>query len=105
MGQNYFNSLPFRRQLQELATCRFMDAEEFSNGCHYAMGKKIVIVGCGAQGGSLLPGLNARQRTGCLSSPCARKPSSRNVNHGKMPLTTALLSVPMKKCCRLPILS
>ncbi len=50
MGQNYFNSLPFRRQLQELATCRFMDAEEFSAGCDYAKGKKIVIVGCGAQG-------------------------------------------------------
>ncbi len=58
MGQNYFNSLPFRRQLQELATCRFMDAEEFTNGCNYAKGKKIVIVGCGAQG--LNQGLNMR---------------------------------------------
>ncbi len=58
MGQNYFNSLPFRRQLQELATCRFMDAEEFSAGCDYAKGKKIVIVGCGAQG--LNQGLNMR---------------------------------------------
>ena len=58
MGQNYFNSLPFRRQLQELATCRFMDAEEFTNGCNAAKGKKIVIVGCGAQG--LNQGLNMR---------------------------------------------
>ena len=58
MGQNYFNSLPFRRQLQELATCRFMEAEEFANGCTYAKGKKIVIVGCGAQG--LNQGLNMR---------------------------------------------
>ncbi len=58
MGQNYFNSLPFRRQLQELGTCRFMDAEEFVNGCEYAKGKKIVIVGCGAQG--LNQGLNMR---------------------------------------------
>ncbi|HEX9777488.1 MAG TPA: ketol-acid reductoisomerase [Geopsychrobacteraceae bacterium] len=58
MGQNYFNSLPFRRQLQELGTCRFMDASEFSDGCAYAEGKKIVIVGCGAQG--LNQGLNMR---------------------------------------------
>ncbi len=58
MGQNYFNSLPFRRQVQELATCRFMEASEFTNGCEYAKGKKIVIVGCGAQG--LNQGLNMR---------------------------------------------
>ncbi len=58
MGQNYFNSLPFRRQVQELATCRFMEASEFANGCEYVKGKKIVIVGCGAQG--LNQGLNMR---------------------------------------------
>ncbi|MFO7832431.1 MAG: ketol-acid reductoisomerase [Desulfuromonadaceae bacterium] len=58
MGQNYFNTLPMRRQLEELGTCRFMEADEFSNGCDYAKGKKIVIVGCGAQG--LNQGLNMR---------------------------------------------
>ncbi len=58
MGQNYFNSLPLRRQLQELGTCRFMDASEFANGCEYVKGKKVVIVGCGAQG--LNQGLNMR---------------------------------------------
>ncbi|GFO66017.1 ketol-acid reductoisomerase [Geomonas paludis] len=58
MGQNYFNTLPLRRQLQELGTCRFMDASEFANGCEYVKGKKIVIVGCGAQG--LNQGLNMR---------------------------------------------
>jgi ketol-acid reductoisomerase len=58
MGQNYFNSLPLRRQLEELGTCRFMDAAEFANGCEYAKGKKIVIVGCGAQG--LNQGMNMR---------------------------------------------
>jgi len=58
MGQNYFNSLPFARKLQELGTCRFMDADEFAGGCEYAKGKKIVIVGCGAQG--LNQGLNMR---------------------------------------------
>ena len=58
MSQNYFNSLPFSRKLQELGTCRFMDADEFTSGCEYAKGKKIVIVGCGAQG--LNQGLNMR---------------------------------------------
>ncbi len=58
MGENYFNTLPLRRQLQELGTCRFMEASEFANGCEYVKGKKIVIVGCGAQG--LNQGLNMR---------------------------------------------
>jgi ketol-acid reductoisomerase len=58
MGQNYFNSLPFGRQIEEAGTCRFMDASEFSTGCEYVKGKKIVIVGCGAQG--LNQGLNMR---------------------------------------------
>ncbi len=58
MGQNYFNTLPLRLQLEELAKCRFMDRSEFTNGCDYIKGKKIVIVGCGAQG--LNQGLNLR---------------------------------------------
>lgn len=58
MSQNYFNSLPLRRQLEELGTCRFMEASEFANGVEAAKGKKIVIVGCGAQG--LNQGLNMR---------------------------------------------
>ncbi len=58
MGKNYFNTLPLRRQLQEAGTCRFMDASEFVSGCECAKGKKIVIVGCGAQG--LNQGLNMR---------------------------------------------
>ncbi len=57
MGQNYFSSLPLRRQLQELGTCRFMEPSEF-NGVEYLKGKKIVILGCGAQG--LNQGLNLR---------------------------------------------
>ena len=35
-----------------------MDREEFSDGCNFLKGKKIVIVGCGAQG--LNQGLNMR---------------------------------------------
>lgn len=54
---NYFNSLPLRRQLMQLGTCEFMDAAEFS-GVDRLKGKKIVIVGCGAQG--LHQGLNLR---------------------------------------------
>lgn len=58
MGQNYFNSLPFRRQIEQLGKCRFMAREEFANECDYLKGKKVVIVGCGAQG--LNQGLNMR---------------------------------------------
>jgi ketol-acid reductoisomerase len=58
MGQNYFNTLPLRLQLEELGKCRFMDRSEFATGCDYLKGKKIVIVGCGAQG--LNQGLNLR---------------------------------------------
>ncbi|PID50328.1 MAG: ketol-acid reductoisomerase [Proteobacteria bacterium] len=50
MGQNYFNTLPLRVQLEELGKCRFMDQSEFTEGVDYLRGKKIVIVGCGAQG-------------------------------------------------------
>jgi len=58
MATNYFNTLPLRVQLEELGKCRFMQREEFANGCDYLKGKKIVIVGCGAQG--LNQGLNMR---------------------------------------------
>ncbi|OKY75464.1 MAG: ketol-acid reductoisomerase [Desulfobulbaceae bacterium DB1] len=57
MGRNYFNTLPLRIQLEELGQCRFMDASEF-NGVEALKGKKIVIIGCGAQG--LHQGLNLR---------------------------------------------
>ncbi|MDR3088846.1 MAG: ketol-acid reductoisomerase [Desulfobulbaceae bacterium] len=57
MSENYFNSLPLRRQLEELSQCRFMNDDEF-DGVAFLRGKKIVIVGCGAQG--LNQGLNLR---------------------------------------------
>lgn len=57
MSTNYFNSLSLRQQLEQLSRCRFMDSSEF-NGVEYLKGKKIVIVGCGAQG--LNQGLNLR---------------------------------------------
>jgi ketol-acid reductoisomerase len=55
---NYFNTLPLRVQLDQLGQCRFMDRSEFADGCSVLQGKKIVIVGCGAQG--LNQGLNMR---------------------------------------------
>lgn len=55
---NYFNTLPLRLQLEQLGKCRFMDRGEFSDGVDKLKGKKVVIVGCGAQG--LNQGLNMR---------------------------------------------
>ena len=55
---NYFNTLSLRDQLAQLGKCRFMDSSEFSDGIGTLKGKKVVIVGCGAQG--LNQGLNMR---------------------------------------------
>lgn len=55
---NYFNTLSLRDQLTQLGKCRFMEASEFADGVYALKGKKIVIVGCGAQG--LNQGLNMR---------------------------------------------
>ena len=55
---NYFNTLTLREKLEQLGKCRFMDASEFEDGVNALLGKKIVIVGCGAQG--LNQGLNMR---------------------------------------------
>ncbi|WP_444994986.1 ketol-acid reductoisomerase [Aliikangiella sp. IMCC44359] len=55
---NYFNTLSLRQQLAQLSVCRFMSKDEFSNGCDFLKGKKIVILGCGAQGFN--QGLNMR---------------------------------------------
>jgi ketol-acid reductoisomerase len=55
---NYFNSLPLREQLNQLGVCEFMNRSEFADGVTVLKGKKIVIIGCGAQG--LNQGLNMR---------------------------------------------
>ncbi|MFC3032249.1 ketol-acid reductoisomerase [Pseudoalteromonas fenneropenaei] len=55
---NYFNTLSLREQLAQLKQCEFMDPQEFSEGVNVLLGKKLVIVGCGAQG--LNQGLNLR---------------------------------------------
>jgi len=54
---NFFTSLPFSQKVKQLGQCRFMDPAEF-NGVEKLKGKKIVIVGCGAQG--FHQGLNLR---------------------------------------------
>jgi ketol-acid reductoisomerase len=55
---NYFNQLPLRKKLAQLGKCRFMQSDEFSQGCELLKGWNVVIVGCGAQG--LNQGLNMR---------------------------------------------
>ena len=55
---NYFNTLPLREQLNQLGQCSFMQTSEFADGVNVLLNKKIVIIGCGAQG--LNQGLNLR---------------------------------------------
>ncbi|PTM12041.1 MAG: ketol-acid reductoisomerase [Bacteroidetes bacterium] len=55
---NYFNTLSLGQKLDQLSKCRFMESSEFKDGVTPLIGKKIVIVGCGAQG--LNQGLNMR---------------------------------------------
>jgi ketol-acid reductoisomerase len=55
---NYFNTLNLREKLEQLGQCRFMARNEFASEADFLKGKKIVIVGCGAQG--LNQGLNMR---------------------------------------------
>lgn len=56
--KNYFNTLSESEKLTQLGKCDFMEESEFSSGVDALLGKKIVIVGCGAQG--LNQGLNMR---------------------------------------------
>ncbi len=55
---NYFNTLPLREQLNQLGVCEFLDGSAFGDGVEALKGKKIVVLGCGAQG--LNQGLNLR---------------------------------------------
>ena len=56
--KNYFNTLSLREKLEQLGKCRLMETSEFDTGIDALAGKKIVIVGCGAQG--LNQGMNMR---------------------------------------------
>ncbi len=55
---NYFNTLSLREKLNQLGVCEFLDGSNFADGVTPLKGKKLVIVGCGAQG--LNQGLNLR---------------------------------------------
>lgn len=56
--KNYFNTLNFREKLAQLGVCELLQKSDFSQGVEALKGKKIVIVGAGAQG--LNQGLNMR---------------------------------------------
>jgi len=58
------------QKLNQLARCRFMGRSEFADGIKAIADKKIVIVGCGAQG--LNQGLNMRD-SGCNISYALRQ--------------------------------
>jgi ketol-acid reductoisomerase len=72
--ENYFNTLPLRLQLEQLGVCEFMDQSEFADGVSALKGKKVVIVGCGAQG--LNQGLNMRDSGLDISYALARRCNS-----------------------------
>jgi len=72
---NYYNSLSQADKLDQLAKCRFMDKAEFADGIAAIAGKKVVIVGCGAQG--LNQGLNMRD-SGCDVSYTLRQSAIDN---------------------------
>ena len=55
---NYFNQISLAEKLYQLGQCRFMNLSEFDDGITPLKDKKIVIIGCGAQG--LNQGLNMR---------------------------------------------
>ncbi|MFI3256276.1 MAG: ketol-acid reductoisomerase, partial [Psittacicella sp.] len=73
MSSNYFNSLTLHQKLEQLGKCRFMQRSEFDNGVDILKNKKIVIIGCGAQG--LNQGLNMRD-SGLDISYALRKEAS-----------------------------
>ncbi len=75
--KNYFNSLTFSQKVAQLSTCQFLPSAEFSNGASILFNKKIVIIGCGAQG--LNQGLNMRD-SGLDISFALRQSSIENKN-------------------------
>ncbi|NNE31867.1 MULTISPECIES: ketol-acid reductoisomerase [unclassified Winogradskyella] len=96
--ENYFNTLSFREQLAQLGKCDFMDASEFTNGVSALKGKKIVIIGCGAQG--LNQGLNMRDSgldvsfTLRESAIKERRQSFKNANENKFKVGTYKEMIP-----------
>jgi len=84
---NYFNTLSLGNKLDQLSKCRFMDISEFRDGVNALKNKKIVIVGCGAQG--LNQGLNMRDSGLDISyalrekAICEQRQSFKNATENK----------------------
>ncbi|NIG99389.1 MAG: ketol-acid reductoisomerase [Buchnera aphidicola (Periphyllus acericola)] len=74
---NYFNTLNFRQKIKELKNCKLIKKEHFLNGLKILKNKKIVIIGCGAQG--LNQGLNMRD-SGLNVSYALREKSIKSKN-------------------------
>lgn len=91
---NYFNTLNLRQQLAQLGKCRFMARDRFADGASYLQGKKVVIVGCGAQG--LNQGLNMRDSGLDISYALRKERSLRSAPPGVKRLKTASKSALMK---------
>lgn len=88
---NYFNKLTFIQKLKHLGKCRFMEKHEFSEGIKILLSKKVVIIGCGAQG--LNQGLNMRD-AGIIDITYALKHDSIiNKNESWIRATTHKFSV------------
>ncbi|WP_343182528.1 ketol-acid reductoisomerase [Buchnera aphidicola] len=75
--KNYFNQLNFREKVIQLQNCKFLKKSEFYDVLRFLKSKKIVIVGCGAQG--LNQGLNMRD-SGLNVSFALKKNSILNKN-------------------------
>lgn len=91
---NYFNTLNLRQQLAQLGQCRFMARDEFADEAGFLKGKKIVIVGCGAQG--LNQGLNMRDSVWTFLMRCVKPLSMKSGLHGAKRRKTALKLALMK---------
>ena len=84
---NYFNTLSLGNKLDQLSKCRFMDISEFRDGVNALKNKKIVIIGCGAQG--LNQGLNMRDSGLDISyalrekAICEQRQSFKNATENK----------------------
>lgn len=87
---NYFNRLTFIQKLEHLGKCRLMSNDEFSRGLQSLLLKKIVIIGCGAQG--LNQGLNMRD-SGLNITYALRKESIASQTESWMKATKCGFSV------------
>ena len=91
---NYFSSLTFRGKIKQLGHCRFMDSSEF-NGVEKLKGKKITIIGCGAQG--FHQGLNLRDSGLDVTYALLDDEISKQLPPGSWLLKTISISVPMRR--------